>query len=66
MADEAPPPPPAGPTSHGNADEGVAARNAVWQTLTMLARVLLPVHRILISRLFGQTLYGSYRIASDL
>lgn len=49
-----------------SADSRHAARSAVWQTLTMLGQGLLPLQRVLVSRLFGQTLYGSFRIAADL
>jgi O-antigen/teichoic acid export membrane protein len=32
----------------------------------MVARALFPLHRIAISRLFGVTVYGAYRIGADL
>jgi O-antigen/teichoic acid export membrane protein len=49
-----------------SADARHAARSAFWQTLTVLGHGLLPLQRMLVSRLLGQGLYGTYRVASDL
>jgi O-antigen/teichoic acid export membrane protein len=62
LSADAPPPPNAAEKS----DAGHAARGAVWQTLTMIGQGLLPLHRVLVSRLFGQTIFGTYRMAADL
>jgi O-antigen/teichoic acid export membrane protein len=47
-------------------DAAHAARSGVSQVLAMLGQGLIPIHRILVSRLFGQTAYGIYRAGADL
>ena len=47
-------------------DAAHAARSGVSQVLAMLGQGLLPIHRMLVSRLFGQTAYGIYRASVDL
>ncbi len=47
-------------------DAAHAARSGVSQVLAMLGQGLLPIHRMLVSRLFGQTAYGIYRASADL
>lgn len=55
---------PATPTRREDAAH--AARSGLSQILAMLGQGLLPVHRMLVSRLFGQTAYGIYRAGADL
>jgi O-antigen/teichoic acid export membrane protein len=47
-------------------DAAHAARSGFLQILTMIGNGLLPLHRVLVARLFGQTAYGIYRTAADL
>ncbi|HZL20647.1 MAG TPA: oligosaccharide flippase family protein [Polyangia bacterium] len=47
-------------------DAAHAARSGLSQVLAMFGQGLLPIHRILVSRLFGQTAYGIYRAGADL
>ena len=47
-------------------DAAHAARSGLSQVLAMLGQGLLPIHRMLVSRLFGQTAYGIYRAGADL
>lgn len=47
-------------------DAAHAARSGLSQIAAMLGQGLIPVHRMLVSRLFGQTAYGIYRTAADL
>jgi O-antigen/teichoic acid export membrane protein len=47
-------------------DAAHAARSGLSQNLAMLGQGLLPIHRMLVSRLFGQTAYGIYRAGADL
>jgi O-antigen/teichoic acid export membrane protein len=47
-------------------DAAHAARSGISQVLAMLGQGLLPIHRMLVSRLFGQTAYGIYRASADL
>jgi O-antigen/teichoic acid export membrane protein len=62
-------PPDAGGVAAGSvdrrADAAHAARSGLTQILTMLGNGLLPLHRMLVSRLFGQTAYGIYRTGAD-
>lgn len=43
-----------------------AARSGSMQILAMLGQGLMPLHRVLVARLFGQTAYGLYRAGADL
>jgi O-antigen/teichoic acid export membrane protein len=43
-----------------------AARSGISQILAMLGQGLMPLHRVLVARLFGQTAYGVYRTGADL
>ena len=43
-----------------------AARSGISQILAMLGQGLMPLHRVLVARLFGQTAYGVYRAGADL
>ena len=47
-------------------DAAHAARSGISQVFAMLGQGLLPIHRMLVSRLFGQTAYGIYRAGADL
>jgi O-antigen/teichoic acid export membrane protein len=47
-------------------DAAHAARSGLSQILAMLGQGLMPLHRVLVSRLFGQTAYGVYRAGADL
>ena len=47
-------------------DAAHAARSGVSQIAAMLGQGLIPLHRMLVSRLFGQTAYGIYRAGADL
>jgi O-antigen/teichoic acid export membrane protein len=47
-------------------DASHAARSGLSQIFAMLGQGLMPVHRVLVSRLFGQTAYGVYRAGADL
>jgi O-antigen/teichoic acid export membrane protein len=47
-------------------DAAHAARSGISQVLAMLGQGLIPIHRMLVSRLFGQTAYGIYRAGADL
>jgi len=53
------------PSDRTGADARHAARSAIWQTLTLIGQGLLPLQRMLVSRLFGPALYGTYRVAAD-
>jgi len=53
-------------TSTRRQDAAHAARSGISQVLAMLGQGLLPIHRMLVSRLFGQTAYGIYRASADL
>jgi O-antigen/teichoic acid export membrane protein len=62
-------PPVAGPAPSGasrSSDAAHAARSGLSQILAMLGQGLMPLHRVLVSRLFGQTAYGIYRVGADL
>jgi O-antigen/teichoic acid export membrane protein len=48
------------------ADAAHAARSGVSQVFAMLGQGLIPLHRMLVSRLFGQAAYGIYRTGADL
>jgi O-antigen/teichoic acid export membrane protein len=52
-------------TTHAD-DAKHAARSGGTQILAMLGQGLMPLHRVLVARLFGQTAYGVYRTAADL
>jgi O-antigen/teichoic acid export membrane protein len=43
-----------------------AARSGLSQMAAMLGQGLMPLHRVLVSRLFGQAAYGIYRTGADL
>jgi O-antigen/teichoic acid export membrane protein len=43
-----------------------AARSGISQILAMLGQGLMPLHRVIVSRLFGQAAYGVYRASADL
>ena len=43
-----------------------AARSGFSQILARLGQGLMPLHRVLVSRLFGQAAYGVYRTGADL
>jgi O-antigen/teichoic acid export membrane protein len=47
-------------------DAAHAARSGLSQVLAMLGQGLMPMHRVLVSRLFGQMAYGTYRAGADL
>jgi O-antigen/teichoic acid export membrane protein len=47
-------------------DAAHAARSGFSQILAMLGQGLMPIHRVLVARLFGQTAYGIYRAGADL
>jgi O-antigen/teichoic acid export membrane protein len=47
-------------------DANHAAHSGISQILAMLGQGLMPLHRVLVSRLFGQTAYGIYRAGADL
>jgi O-antigen/teichoic acid export membrane protein len=49
-----------------SADAAHAARSGFSQILAMLGQGLLPLHRVLVARLFGQAAYGVYRTGADL
>jgi O-antigen/teichoic acid export membrane protein len=53
-------------TSSRTDDAAHAARSGLSQMLAMVGQGLMPVHRVLVSRLFGQTAYGIYRAGADL
>jgi O-antigen/teichoic acid export membrane protein len=48
------------------ADAAHAARSGGSQILAMLGQGLMPLQRVLVARLFGQTAYGVYRAGADL
>ncbi|HTA18222.1 MAG TPA: polysaccharide biosynthesis C-terminal domain-containing protein [Polyangia bacterium] len=55
------------PATPSQADDAAhAARSGVSQILAMLGQGLMPLHRVLVARLFGQTAYGVYRTGADL
>jgi O-antigen/teichoic acid export membrane protein len=47
-------------------DAAHAARSGFSQILAMVGQGLMPLHRVLVARLFGQTAYGIYRAGADL
>jgi len=47
-------------------DASHAAKSGLSQMAAMLGQGLMPMHRVLVSRLFGQTAYGVYRAGADL
>jgi O-antigen/teichoic acid export membrane protein len=47
-------------------DAAHAARSGLSQIAAMLGQGLIPLHRVLVSRLFGQVAYGIYRAGADL
>ena len=47
-------------------DAAHAAKSGLSQIAAMLGQGLIPLHRMLVSRLFGQTAYGIYRAGADL
>jgi O-antigen/teichoic acid export membrane protein len=47
-------------------DAAHAARSGFSQILAMVGQGLMPLHRVLVARLFGQTAYGVYRAGADL
>jgi O-antigen/teichoic acid export membrane protein len=47
-------------------DAAHAARSGFSQILAMVGQGLMPIHRVLVARLFGQTAYGIYRAGADL
>lgn len=59
-------PAPSPAPSNRQADAAHAARSGLSQMLAMLGQGLLPVQRIIVSRVFGQTAYGLYRASADL
>jgi O-antigen/teichoic acid export membrane protein len=48
------------------ADAAHAARSGISQVFAMLGQGLIPLHRMLVSQLFGQAAYGIYRAGADL
>lgn len=54
------------PAASRSADAAHAARGGLSQVLAMLGHGLLPLQRMLVSRLFGQAAYGIYRASADL
>jgi O-antigen/teichoic acid export membrane protein len=56
----------AAPADARNEDAAHAAKSGALQILTMIGNGLLPFHRVLVSQLFGQTVFGLYRTAADL
>jgi O-antigen/teichoic acid export membrane protein len=54
------------PAATRSDDAAHAARSGVSQILAMLGQGLMPLHRVLVARLFGQTAYGVYRAGADL
>ncbi len=59
------PAPPRPPVSRSD-DAAHAARSGFSQILAMVGQGLMPMHRVLVARLFGQTAYGVYRAGADL
>ena len=55
-----------GTTSTQHADAAHAARSGLSQIAAMLGQGLMPLQRILVSRVFGQTAYGLYRASADM
>ena len=49
-----------------HADAAHAARSGISQMAAMLGQGLIPLHRMLVSQLFGQVAYGIYRTGADL
>jgi O-antigen/teichoic acid export membrane protein len=49
-----------------HADAAHAARSGLSQIVAMLGQGLLPLHRMLVSQLYGQAAYGVYRAGADL
>jgi O-antigen/teichoic acid export membrane protein len=58
--------PSARPAVTRSEDAAHAARSGFSQILAMLGQGLMPLHRVLVARLFGQTAYGVYRAGADL
>jgi len=57
---------PARPVASRSEDAAHAARSGFSQILAMVGQGLMPFHRVLVARLFGQTAYGVYRAGADL
>jgi O-antigen/teichoic acid export membrane protein len=60
------PAPPSGQVADRSEDAAHAARSGFSQILAMVGQGLMPFHRVLVARLFGQTAYGIYRTGADL
>jgi len=58
--------PAADPASSRRDDAAHAARSGFSQILAVLGHGLIPLQRVLVSRLFGQAAYGIYRASADL